>query len=57
MPSGQQPFIVVRDKTPPGGTVVTGDATSTMYEKKAGCLLGLRIRATTTACLQTGLHL
>ena len=33
MPSGQQPFIVVGDKTTHGGTVITGDMTSTMYGK------------------------
>ena len=33
MPSGQQPFIVVGDKTTHGGTVITGDMTSTMQGK------------------------
>lgn len=33
MPSGQQPFIVVGDKTTHGGTVITGDMTSSMYGK------------------------
>lgn len=33
MPSGQKPFIVVGDKTTHGGTVITGDMTSTMQGK------------------------
>lgn len=31
MSSGQQPFVLVGDQTTHGGTVVTGDMTSSMY--------------------------